>query len=151
MAAEEPRPSRRERQLEAELTAQTEKFKTAAAELVRTQTLRNSERRQLETSRNVNKLLSAAMSTRAGAVSKMVTSSMKKKETKVLATMLERWHPDDRAELCYRALYASKDEDGERLVEGLKDLKGGMYESLRRDIIHERDLEIAEHLRTGPW
>ena len=33
---------------------------------------------------------------------------MYKKETGTLALMLERWHADDRVELCYRALYTPR-------------------------------------------
>ena len=66
--------------------------------------------------------LSAAQKEAAGAVSKITSDSMRHKEVAVLALKLERWHEDDRAQICYRALYKSKDEEGIRLIDQLSDL-----------------------------
>eukprot|EP00966_Prymnesium_polylepis_P292719 6760230-Prymnesium_polylepis.1 len=52
-----------------------------------------------------------------GAVSKIVSESMMKKEAGTLALMLERWHADDRAELCYRALYKQDARRGGRAAD----------------------------------
>eukprot|EP00966_Prymnesium_polylepis_P268246 6197054-Prymnesium_polylepis.1 len=102
---------------------------------------------QMEKVRNKNMLLSAAQEQRAGAVSKIETESMYKKETGTLALMLERWHVDDRAELCYRALYRTKGEEGERLTDHLSDLEGGFLDEVRRQHYDERDRQIADHMR----
>ena len=61
--------------------------------------------------------------------------------------MLERWQPEDRAELCYRALFRSRGDDGGRLSLGLADLEGGMFDAVRRQIYRERDSQIADHLQ----
>ena len=110
---------------------------------------RTSARKSLERVRNENMRLSAAISEVSGTVSKIGSESMWKKEAGVLATKLERWHQEDRAELCYRALYRSWDDNHEhRLAHGLADLCGGIFDKMSRQIQHERDVEVAEHLRT---
>ena len=100
---------------------------------------------------NRNMQLSAAQEQRAGAVSKIDSDSMYKKESGTLALMLERWHADDRPELCYRALYRSYNEDGVRLHNGLTDLEGSFLDEVRRQHYHERDQQIADHIQEGAF
>ena len=107
--------------------------------------------RSCEKLRNENMRLSAAHSEVAGAVSKISSAPMYTKEAAVLALKLERWHEDDRAELYFRALYRSWDTDGQRLGWRVADLKGGMFDKMKREIIDARDKEIAEHLRPAVW
>ena len=48
----------------------------------------------------------------AGKVAKIASDAMWHKEAAILALKLERWDENDRAELCFRALYRSWDADG---------------------------------------
>ena len=67
----------------------------------------------------------------------------------MLALMLKRWHVDDRAQLCYRALFRTWNDAGDRrVVMDMVELQGGIFQRMREEIRHERDLEIAAHLRT---
>ena len=132
---------------EAKITALSERIATLERDLKETQRLRTVEHKSMEHYRNENMRLSAAISEAAGAVNRIASPSMWKKEASILATKLERWHVADRAELCYRALYRTRDDDGQRLAIGLAELEGGIFEKMKAQIKHERDLEIAEHLK----
>jgi hypothetical protein len=98
--------------------------------------------------KNRNMQLAAAQQQRSGAVSKIESESMYKKEAGTCALYLERWHPDDRAEVCYRALYKSRGQEGERLTDHLSDLEGGFLDEVRRQHYHQRDEQIADHMRS---
>ena len=71
------------------------------------------------------------------------------KEAATLASYLERWQAEDRAELCYRALFRSKGDDGQRLSMTLADLEGGIFDQMRKAIYRERnsDWQIAGHMQ----
>ena len=103
-------------------------------------------RGQADKYRNKNMLLTAAQEERAGAVSKIESESMWKKESATCSLYLERWQPEDRAEICYRALYRTRGEDGERLTDHLSDLEGGFLDEVRRQHYHERDEQISDHM-----
>ena len=103
-------------------------------------------RGQADKYRNKNMLLTAAQEERAGAVSKIESESMWKKESATCSLYLERWQPEDRAEICYRALYRTRGEHGERLTDHLSDLEGGFLDEVRRQHYHERDEQISDHM-----
>ena len=96
---------------------------------------------------NQNQQLKAAQEERAGAISKIASESMWVKETGTLSRFLERWQPEDRPELCYRALFRARGENGERLAISLADLEGGMFDKMKQAIYLERDWQIAAHMQ----
>ena len=135
------------KRLEARVCELEGEAKTAAAGAARLKSDAKHYASKLEHYRNKNMQLSAAHAATQGAVSKINSESMWKKETGTLALMLERWQVEDRAELAYRALYRSRGDDGERLTDHLSDLEGGFLDEVRRQHYHERDVEISEHLQ----
>ena len=67
------------------------------------------------------------LSARRGAIKPIASAPTWSRETDVLEEVLQRWDIGDRAELCVRALWRMRCEDGERLtfdidpsVEGLR-------------------------------
>ena len=99
---------------EAKITELLERIETLERDLKETQRLRNVERKSLWTTTGMRTCacpLSGVISEAAGAVSRIASPAMWKKEAAVLATKLERWDVADRAELCYRyrALYRTRD------------------------------------------
>ena len=135
--------------LEAQVVDLQQRLAIKEAEIVAEQNRRSSERKAYERLRNENMRLSAAISEAEGAVSKIGSESMWKKEAAVLALKLKRWHVEDRAELCYRALFRTWNDAGDkRVVMDMVELQGGLFERMRAEIRHERDLEVAADVRS---
>ena len=135
--------------LQADLAADHRKVQAEKARLVRAEVNDKYWRQQAYRQGNKNQILSAAQEARAGAVSKIASESMWVKEAATLASYLERWQAEDRAELCYRALFRSKGNDGQRLSMTLADLEGGIFDQMRKAIYRERnsDWQIAGHMQ----
>ena len=128
------------------MAADQRKLQAEKARLARAEVNDKYWRQQAYRQGNKNQILSAAQEARAGAVSKIASESMWVKEAATLATYLERWQAEDRAELCYRALFRSKGDDGQRLSMTLADLEGGIFDQMRKAIYRERDWQIAGHM-----
>ena len=60
--------------------------------------------------------------------------------------MLARWDQGDWPELCYRALWRSRNEDGQRLSLSLAELEGGVMAKLMAEFNLVRDREIAANI-----
>ena len=136
------------KRLETRITELEQLLKARETDLARVSSDAKYARTKIDHYRNRNMMLAAAHEAAVGAVSKIASESMMKKEAGTLALMLERWQADDRAELCYRALYKTRGEEGERLTDHLSDLEGGFLDEVRRQHYHERDVQIAEYLST---
>ena len=120
--------------LQADLAADHRKLQAKKDRLARAEVNDKYWRQQAYRQGNKNQILSAAQEARAGAVSKIASESLWVKEAATLATYLERWQAEDRAELCYRALFRSKGDDGQRLSMTLADLEGGIFDQMRKAI-----------------
>ena len=136
------------KRLETRITELEQLLKARETDLARVSSDAKYARTKIDHYRNRNMMLAAAHEAAVGAVSKIASESMMKKEAGTLALMLERWQADDRAELCYRALYKTRGEEGERLTDHLSDLEGGFLDEVRRQHYHERDVQIAEYMST---
>jgi len=100
---------------EAEIAALRERIATLDGELSSAMSNRMYYESKAGKLQNENMRLKAAQSGQEGVVAKRCSgSSMVHKEAAILDLMLRRWHEDDRAELCYRALYRSWDSSGQR-------------------------------------
>ena len=114
------------KRLETRITELEQLLKARETDLARVSSDAKYARTKIDHYRNRNMMLAAAHEAAVGAVSKIASESMMKKEAGTLALMLERWQAEDRAELCYRALTAVRKthgDEGERLTDHLSDLR----------------------------